>query len=306
MEILVATNNQLHPYTDLFYKTFAHNKNLSRIDFYKKITSGGHLKPVIIFAVDKNIIIGALTMYPAFFNKGGVQILAAQIGDALVIPEQRGKGVLKKIVKRAQEIGKNENFEFLFTFPSTNNQGSLKSFLANNWINCHSLINHSIRTNPSIIGRIIRKISTYSYLKYEVWLTKNTVSQFTPKWKSKGYFSVTDKSFYKFKSYMTNTILCFKSGMCYISLTNFSIILSYYEVKESFTYMELLMELIQLANKLAKESIEIIYSPSYNLDLKPLGLEFNTNTNLQALVLPLTEKLNPSKINFVASDIDTF
>lgn len=306
MEVQIIPQSDINTYAKLFWRTFTQNSDRLRLDFQSKIRGTSSMKPIPLGCYENGALVAATTIFPNGFTDGEQQWLGGQIGDALVDPSQRGKGLFGLMITEAQRVAAEKGYDFLFTFPSVKNPGSYKSFVKNDWQEIYAMSHYEMRVPSGLLGRIIRRIDQRLYLRFEAAsIPTNPHAAFDPDWRKTGVYSIIDSSYLDYKQYLTNHVIKLKSGLAYVSLGKFTITLSHFQLIEGFTFENLLQDLVKLAGRLAKDTLTFHVSPHYEKQFVAAGLQ-SVDHHMKAMVYGLNEELNLDRINFIGSDIDTF
>lgn len=272
-----------------------------KFDFaYTGVKHGG-----IIAYDENNNIAGALGIFPVIMKGSKGEIIAGQIGDAMVKPEYRKQGLFSLLIQKVLELSTAQGIELIFTFPSTNNQGSLRGFEKLSFSKKDTFHTFSISFSPSLLSRIKRKLNVRIQRKSADRFYHKLVSESAVEIPNQSHYSIPrSRDYINYKTYKNNKVLKLDSGEVWVSIGEFDIAVG--DFKPLSNLNELLRELISIAKKTGKDTITFCTNVPEEINLLQTISEFKLKQDINLMVYFLNGLIEEQELYFNIADFDTF
>ncbi len=301
-----VSNQSITEYSQIFQDVFGRNVDARRVDIYKKLDTTFALPEFasIVAKSESGEIAGALGLYPVLFKTAsGAPRCAAQIGDAMVNEAFRGMGLFTQLIEEVLNVAKQNEIDFIFTFPSLLNQGSYKGFVKTHFKDIGGLTTYTKNNQSKLLARLIRKFSNSAYLKYVDRMISNSSDS-----NSSDYSFTIERSqsYFEYKSFNKNRRVSLTSGDAWISICQFHLLVSDFRLKSGYSMSQLVDELSSLAAKTGKDYIQFSTNHPKEVDLLESLKWDEKNDTIRIMIFNLNSENDSMKYVFNYADVDVF
>ena len=242
-------------------------------------------------------------VYPYQFIKNGRVFIGAQIADTMTHPKHQKKGLFKTLLEKTCLLCGELGISYIYGFP---NHNALPQYQKLNWNIEGKLISYTLKCNPHLLPKILRRLSSKIYSRFVYFLIKQQGA--TPANKffklNLGCFHIARiKEYFDYKNSEKVFQFSYGTSQFLIKATDFQLIIADYENEKGDLNIK---PIINLGNKIGVD--EIVFDLTPDLNNYYLGLElFDKREGRPIISKWISNEMEIKEpISLTGLDIDTF
>lgn len=309
----ILSNQNIHLLEDLYLDAFneVRSKEEIRLKFNTEMLGCGYVS-FLVFSIETGDLAGFYGVFPTRVIYEGKTHLCAQIGDLMTHSSYRRKGVFEFVANKTHQFLTDNNFKFVFTFPS-NGATSYYGFVNKLQFREKLINSYSIKVKTLPLSRYIvkNKLFQKSYKLLIKFLCKvffKNETKFSKISSTERNQIIHDQHLIEYKSYLSpiNGFLKDSNGEVFFKVDkDGGLSIGFINTNNEISFNRLLKKLKRLCFFSMIRFIHFEVSEnSYMNDF--LSVKFEKQQLYRVCYKQLDDSVDVSKIQFEFIDIDSF